>query len=149
MITVYDRLRESHEKQRSLCAALVAAKRVERTHAAKELAIELAAHAAAEERYLYAPMLMNDAGLSSSRHALSEHHEAEELVEKLRSTDPSERTWLTKARELAESVTHHLDEEEHGFFQLSGRILTDKQKIALAEAYETDYQRMKAKLMNE
>mgnify|MGYP006906542467 CR=1 FL=1 len=33
---------------------------------------EQAAHAAAEERFLYAPMLMDDRGIDSARHALAE-----------------------------------------------------------------------------
>ncbi|HMQ26765.1 MAG TPA: FdhF/YdeP family oxidoreductase, partial [Acidimicrobiales bacterium] len=39
------------------------------------LKLELAAHAAAEERFLYAPMLMDDRGIDSARHALAEHHD--------------------------------------------------------------------------
>ena len=47
----------------------------------KNLKVELEAHAAAEEHFLYSPMMMEDAGLSVSRHALSEHHKMEELME--------------------------------------------------------------------
>ncbi|MES2858486.1 MAG: hemerythrin domain-containing protein, partial [Pseudomonadota bacterium] len=83
--TIYDALRESHELQRSLCRKLVRAKpgTQQRISIFKELHTELAAHAAAEERFLYAPVLMDDMGLNSSRHALHEHHEMDELVEDL------------------------------------------------------------------
>lgn len=83
------------------------------------LRIELAAHAAAEERFLYVPILMDDRGLDSSRHALHEHHEIDELVEDLQSLDPRHAAWLKKARELSEKVHHHLREEEKKFFQVS------------------------------
>ena len=79
---IYDALRESHEIQRSLCRRLLRAKpgSQERISIFRELHTELAAHAAAEERFLYAPALMDDAGLDSARHALHEHHQIDELV---------------------------------------------------------------------
>ena len=64
----------------------------------------LAAHAAAEERYLYAPILMDDNGLSPSRHALHEHHELDELVEQLQQGDPASRGWTNTARELSRKL---------------------------------------------
>ncbi len=53
------------------------------------LANELDAHATAEERHLYVPLLMIDAGLTVSRHALADHHKAEKVVEQLRGVDPT------------------------------------------------------------
>ena len=72
---IYDALRESHATQRSLCRRLLRAKAgdTRRSELFQALRVELAAHAAAEERFLYAPILMDDMGLSPSRHALSEH----------------------------------------------------------------------------
>src|SRR3546814_18788143 len=73
--------RSSHETQRSLCRKLLRAtsQSGRRGEIFRELRIELAAHAAAEERFLYAPILMDDMGLSPSRHALAEHHEIDEI----------------------------------------------------------------------
>ena len=80
--TIYDALRESHALQRSLCRKLLRSQPhdARRGELFRELRIELAAHEAAEERYLYVPMLMDDMGLNSSRHALHEHHELDELI---------------------------------------------------------------------
>lgn len=145
MNTIYDELRASHARQRSLCNSLV---RTQARNAAKraalfrELRIELAAHAAAEERYLYVPMMMFDMGLNSARHALSEHHEMDELVEDLRALDPAGEAWGTKAGELAHKVRHHLKEEETKFFQISGKLLSDTLKLRLAKQYQKDYTRM-------
>ena len=81
--TIYDALRESHETQRSLCRRLLRSKpgTRERLDLFTALRIELAAHAAAEERFLYVPILMDDRGLDSSRHALHEHHQVDELLQ--------------------------------------------------------------------
>jgi len=35
-------------------------------------------------------------------------------------------------------VTHHLEEEEHRFFQMAGKIFTAQQKQALAEQYNKE-----------
>jgi len=142
---IYDVLRESHEIQRSLCRKLLrAAPHGERRKEVfRELRIELAAHAAAEERFLYAPILMDDLGLNPSRHALAEHHEIDECVEDLHNAPAQGGSWLAKARKLSGQVRHHLREEEKKFFQISGKILTDEQKSRLAGRYRRDYERMR------
>ena len=104
--------------------------------------IELHAHEAAEERFLYAPMLMDDAGLDSTRHALHEHHEIDELLEEVQKLDPKGDAWLEKARDLSKKVHHHLHEDEKKFFQVSGKILSATQKAKLAKQYRKDYARM-------
>ena len=147
-ITIYEALRQSHEVQRSLCRRLLRAtpESGKRESILKELRVELAAHAAAEERYLYAPILMDDMGLNSSRHALAEHHEIDECVEDLSKADYEGGSWHAKAKQLSHIVHHHLKEEESKFFQVSGKILSEAQKTKLAKQYLTDYERMKIKL---
>jgi hypothetical protein len=146
--TIYDALRESHAIQRSLCRKLLRSKPGTAGRAAifKQLRVELAAHEAAEERYLYVPMLMDDAGLDSSRHALHEHHELDELVEELQVVDKSGRSWMATAKKLSEKVHHHLREEEKKFFQISGKIIADTQKTRLARLYRRDYARLQKHL---
>jgi len=148
---LYDLLRESHERQRSLCRQLLRSKpgTRDRLDLLTALRIELSAHEAAEERYLYVPMLMDDSGLDASRHALHEHHEIDELVADVRKLDPRGEPWLEKARELSKKVHHHLREEEKKFFQVSGKILSDTAKRRNAAGYQRDYARMVRKLSDE
>jgi len=145
---IYDALRESHERQRSLCRKLLRSPpHTERRIALfTDLRIELAAHAAAEERFLYAPILMHDAGLDSSRHALHEHHELDEIVEDMQVIDKAGAGWMAKARKLSKKVHHHLREEETKFFQVSGKLLGAAQKDRLAKQYRRDYARMRKSL---
>lgn len=146
MRTIYDALRESHKIQRSLCRSLVRVKPEsgKREAILEDLRIELAAHAASEERFLYAPILLADLGLNPSRHAIAEHHEIDECVEELMQADYDGGSWLAKAKQLSHLVHHHLKEEETKFFQTSGKILTEDQKLELARQYDKDYLRMKA-----
>jgi hypothetical protein len=145
MTDIYDELRASHVKQRRLCSSMVrtpAKSRAKREALFRQLRVELAAHAAAEERYLYAPILMYDMGLNSARHALAEHHDMDELVEDLQALDSAGEAWGTKASELAHKVRHHLKEEETKFFQISGKLLSASRKVRLAAQYRKDYERM-------
>lgn len=145
---LFEALHESHELQRSLCTALLAEETslTERAQLFAKLKVELEAHAAAEERYVYVPILMSDAGLWSSRHALAEHHTIEELVDDLSVRNKKGAAWMKKARLLDEKVRHHLKEEERKFFKVAGRILTDRQKTKLAKDYVRELGRMRTKL---
>ena len=141
--TIYDRLRESHERQRALFRKLLRSKPgADRQALFTELRRELAAHAAAEERFLYAVILMQDAGLKSSRHALSEHHDIDEIIEDMHKLDVAGDAWMGKARELSHKVHHHLREEEKKFFQVSGKLLSQTAKVRLGREYAKDYQRL-------
>lgn len=142
--TIYDALRESHETQRALFRKVLRSKPGTRDRISlfTELRIEIAAHEAAEERFLYVPMLMADAGLDSSRHALHEHHQIDELVEEVQSLDPAGEAWLDKLKELSHKTHHHLREEERKFFQVSGKLIGDPDKARLAVRYRRDYARM-------
>lgn len=142
--SIYEALRESHEIQRTLFRKLLRSKpgTQERLEIFTQARHELAAHEAAEERYLYVPMMMHDLGLEASRHALHEHHQLDELVEQLQALDPAGDAWIERAKELSHEVHHHLREEEKKFFQVSGKLLSSTQKERLAGQYRRDYLRM-------
>lgn len=72
---------------------------------------------------------------------MAEHHEIDELIEKLEETEMSSPAWLAYAKQLHEKVNHHLDEEEHEVFQMAGKAFTKNQKESLA----SDYKKMMAK----
>lgn len=145
MTTIFEALRESHDIQRELAEKLVqtSGDTPERRELFDLLKNELFAHAVAEDRYFYIPLMMTDSGLNISRHALAEHHEMDELLEQLTETEFSNLGWLAIAKKLSETVHHHLEEEEHGFFQQAGKILEDKQKETLAKKYNTEYKKYK------
>ncbi len=81
-----------------------------------------------------------DNGVDLSRHAISEHHEMDEMMEELDETEMSSPAWLATAKKLSDKVHHHLKEEEQKFFQMAGKLLDDKQKEQLAGKYEKEYQ---------
>jgi hypothetical protein len=145
--TIFEALRESHKAQRSLIRSLMLSKPSEhRVHVFTELRVELAAHEAAEERYLYVDILMDDRGLNSARDALSDHHKMDKLVEDLQTQDHKGSGWTSTVKKLSTALHDHLREEEKIFFQISGKILSATQKTTLARKYRKNYREMRVKL---
>ena len=142
---IFDAIRESHDLQRDLCRKLTASRRdmAARQVLFLQLKVELMAHAAAEERHLYVPLLMEDGGLDASRHALHEHHEIDELLDDLSVRNKKQAGWIATAKELSFRVRHHLKEEESKFFQVAGRLLSATKKKQLARKYAREIVRMR------
>ena len=142
---IFDAIRESHDLQRDLCRKLTASRgdMAARQLLFLQLKVELMAHAAAEERHLYVPLVMKDGGLDASRHALHEHHEIDELLDDLSVRNKKQAGWITTAKKLSFKVRHHLKEEEAKFFQLAGRLLSASKKDLLARAYTREIVRMR------
>lgn len=140
-MNIFEALRESHERQRTYAKALIrtSGDTPERVEAYKQLKSELQAHETAEERHFYIPLMAFDNGVDLSRHAISEHHEMDEMMEELDGTEMSSPAWLATAKKLSEKVHHHLEEEEQKFFQMAGKLLDDKQKESLATQYQKEY----------
>lgn len=136
-MNIFESLREDHVIQRDLSVRLL------KTHGNsdarqrlyQELKMEMMAHAKAEERYFYIPLLAADMTQEKARHSISEHHELDEFLEDLEATAYSASSWLVTAKKMVERLTHHLDEEEHEIFQLAGKTLPEKAKSSLAQEY--------------
>ncbi len=140
-MNIFEALRVSHETQRALALQLIATEgdTPERGKIFRELKQELLVHETAEERCFYVPLFEHDATVDASRHAISEHHEMDEMVEDLEKLEFSSPAWLPAAKKLSEKVHHHLKEEETKFFQLAGKVLTEAQKLKLAKEYEAEF----------
>jgi hypothetical protein len=147
MMNIFEALRVSHETQRALGARLLQSPPdgPERHRIFLELKRELLAHETAEERCFYVPLFDHDATVDASRHAISEHHEMDEMVEDLEGPDLTGAGWMAGAKKLVEKVEHHLKEEETKFFQLAGKVLTEKQKTDLAKQYEAEFLTLRTK----
>jgi hemerythrin-like domain-containing protein len=140
-MNIFEALRESHDRQRTYAKSLIETNgdTPERVEAYKLLKAELQAHETAEERHFYIPLMEYDNGVDLSRHAISEHHEMDEMMEELDETEMSSPAWLATAKKLSDKVHHHLKEEEQKFFQMAGKLLSEKQKEQLAGQYEKEF----------
>ncbi len=136
-MNIFTALRHDHDKQRLLIKAILETKgdSPSRHKFFEDLKEELEAHAVAEERFFYAPLIAKDDTVDLSRHGIAEHHQIDKLVAKLDATDMSSPSWLKTMKELEHKVLHHLEEEEREFFQMAGKVLSDDQKQSLAKDY--------------
>lgn len=134
---IFEALRQDHEKQRLLLKILTetSGDTGARREYWQELKTQLEGHAVAEERHFYSPLLEHDEAVDLSRHGIAEHHEIDELLEKLNDTDMSSPAWLHHLKSLRDKVEHHLEDEEQTFFQVAGKLLNDRQKEQLATGY--------------
>lgn len=136
-MTIFEALREDHDIQRDLVNKLIetSGNSDDRILIFHKLKNELALHANAEERYFYTPLIKDDMTQEKARHGIAEHHELDELVEKLETTAMSSPGWLVTAKELAHKVKHHLEDEEKVFFQLGGKVIQESKKTELGKQY--------------
>lgn len=140
---IFQALIKHHDIQRGLCDDiekllpnnLEGAKEVYET-----LALELQAHAAAEERHFYVPAMRYDEGLDLSRHAITEHHQMDELMSTLSDGRTSDDKWRKTCQELLHTVRHHVNEEEDEFFKQARKILDNEQQKRLGSLYQVEHQ---------
>ena len=139
-MNIFEQIRKDHDTQRDLLDKLVdtSGDSKKRDEIYKALKKELEIHADGEERHFYKPLISNDMMQEKARHGIAEHHEIDELLEKLDDTEYESSAWLKIAKQLKEKVEHHLEDEEHVFFQLAGKVFTEKEKTSLAKDY-TNY----------
>lgn len=78
----------------------------------EKVAALLTAHSRAEEERVY-PAVAKEAGeRDEAHHGTEEHHEAEEMLEKLRGMSPKGKEFEAKLKEFVDAVKHHVEEEE-------------------------------------
>ncbi len=144
--TIFEAIRDDHETQRRLIDLLVKTEGASdgRAELWERLQRELEAHAAAEERYFYVPLMEHDMTQDKARHSVAEHKELDDLAEQLEEYDMSGPQWLQTARQLCERLTHHLDEEEREVYPVAGRELDEDQKRTLATEYREDMDRRRS-----
>ncbi|TFZ03808.1 hemerythrin domain-containing protein [Ramlibacter humi] len=140
-MNIFEALRLSHDTQRALATQILQTEgaSTERRNLFNQLKHELAAHAAAEERCFYLPLIEHDESMAQARHGMAEHHEMDEMVDELTKLEMSSPGWLAHFRKLHHKVFHHLEDEEHAIFQLAGKVLGAKKKDELAIAYEEEF----------
>jgi len=146
-MNIFEALRVSHETQRALSARLLASEpgTPQRHKVFLELKRELLAHETAEERCFYVPLFDHDATVDAARHAISEHHQMDEMIEDLEGQEMNAPGWMAGAKKLCAKIEHHLGEEETKFFQEAGKVLTEAQKTSLAKDYEAEFTSMRVK----
>ena len=138
-MTIFEALRADHDTQRTLGKILIktSGDSEGRSELFEKLKNALEAHAIAEERHFYVPLIKDDLTQEHARHSVAEHKELDDYVDELDKMDMSSPGWLPLAKKLHDRLVHHLDEEEKQVFPLAGKVLSDLQKTELAADYRS------------
>lgn len=127
-MSIYTKLEADHDKQRALIKQIKDSEAGSKSRAKlwTDLRAELEAHASAEEQAFYSKLMAAPKGTDDTRHAVEEHQEMHEMIEKLEAMDQSAEVWDDLFGKLAHKVIHHVDEEEDEFFPHAKKVLSDK-----------------------
>ena len=147
-MNILDALRISHVTQRALVDRLVQTQgdTLERRAIVSSLQRELAAHAAAEERYFYLPLSACCQQPQLAPAGMAEHRQLDQLMHALALADPRSPAWRLDAQALHGKVHQHLEAEERSWFPLAGTALGGADLVSLARQYEGEFvlQRVRA-----
>jgi hemerythrin superfamily protein len=143
MTTIFEALRADHDTQRTLIDLVTKTEGDSegRRELFERLRRAMEAHASAEERFFYVPLMEHDVTQSHARHSVAEHKELDDFLEQLEGYDMSAPQWLLTARELSERLLHHLAEEEKEIFPVAGKALSEAEKTDLAAGYQDEMKR--------
>ncbi|GGD06352.1 hemerythrin domain-containing protein [Aquisalinus flavus] len=134
---IYARLKKDHDTQRALGEKIVETEgdSNERRALWRRYRVELEAHASAEEQTFYAELMSHPEASDQTRHSVSEHKDAADLVEEIEDMDMSSPGWLTKFKQLKHDIEHHVDEEEEDVFDLARKTIDDAKAEALTDRF--------------
>ena len=139
MSTIYQTLKEDHNRHRKLLAAIAETQgdSEERRKAWDEFYHDVSAHAAAEEETFYSKLIADEEGQPEARHSVAEHKEIDDMMEELNETDFSSPGWLTKFKEMRHRYEHHIEEEEEDIFPVAKEILGKDGNQKFGSEFET------------
>jgi hemerythrin-like domain-containing protein len=132
METIYDILKAEHRQVSDLIQQAM-------RDGSKETFFKVKAktdpHLQGEEKLLY-PLLKEKEDLGELvNHAYEEHNEIKSISSELESMDPGSSNWTSKIKELDESVSHHVEEEENKVFPAAQKVLSEDKAQQIAQQY--------------
>ena len=109
-------------------------KRSEKEAPLEDFVTQLISHAKSEEKTLYVEMKEHKELRVESFEGDTEHAIADQLVHEINGT-PDDDEWLAKVKVLAESVEHHIEEEEEVILAEAEGVIDSKTREALGREY--------------
>jgi iron-sulfur cluster repair protein YtfE (RIC family) len=132
METIYDILKAEHRQVADLTQQ---AMRDSSKESFLKIKAKLDPHMMGEEKLFY-PLLEQKSELRELvNHAYEEHNEIRSVLSELESMDPSSSNWISKLKELDETVSHHVEEEENKVFPEAQRVMSEDKAQQIAQQY--------------
>ena len=114
--TVFEMLKEDHDKVKKLLEDVESAEGRERGEIAKTAIRGLEIHADLEERLIYPAIRAEVDAADMMDEAIEEHHLVHVLIAELKKLKPGDEKFQAKFSVLSELVKHHIEEEEGEMF---------------------------------
>ena len=132
METIYDILKAEHKQVADLIQQAM-------RDGSKETFFKIKAktepHLLGEEKLFY-PILEEKSELRDLvSHAYEEHNEIKSISSELENMDAGSSDWTSKIKELNESVSHHVEEEENKVFPEAQKVLSNDKAQQIAQQY--------------
>ncbi|WP_292374420.1 MULTISPECIES: hemerythrin domain-containing protein [unclassified Methanosarcina] len=132
METIYDILKAEHKQVSDLIQQAM-------RDGSKETFFKVKAktdpHLLGEEKLFYPPLEQKGDLRELVSHAYEEHNEIKSISSELESMDASSSNWTSKIKELDESVSHHVEEEENKVFPAAQKALSEDKAQQIAQQY--------------
>ena len=133
MPEVTEMLREDHEKVKDLFEEFENAEEEdEKLRIVRTALIELEIHATLEEEIFYPAVRehIEEDDEDTMDEALEEHHVAKFIMRELKDMRPGDERFDAKFKVLAESVKHHIEEEESEILPKADEMELDQEQLA-------------------
>lgn len=132
-MNIYQLLKKDHKKVSHLFKKIIAAPNATaRLNLFETVLVELSIHAAAEQKTFYKALKSSKKGKEEASHAIEEHHEIKDCLNKVVNSDPNSNGWLIHFGELKSIVEHHVKEEEGDIFKTAKKSISTKKANELA-----------------
>lgn len=132
METIYDILKAEHDQVADLLQqALNDSSKV----SFLKIKIKTEPHMMGEERLFYPRLEEKEELRDLIAEAYKEHNEAKTLISELEDMDERNEEWVSKLRELKQSIDHHVKDEENKVFERARNTLSQQEAEELAEQY--------------
>jgi hemerythrin superfamily protein len=106
----------------------------ERARLFETMKAKLLSHAKAEEKTLYTA-LQRAGEKEDARHAKREHKDIEAALKAADACDYDDEDFLEKVEELADCVTHHVEEEEGDIFDAASQSMSSEELDRVCEQF--------------
>lgn len=92
-------------------------------------------HLLGEEKLFYPVLQQKEELRDLVDHAFEEHNQIKSISSELESMDAGSQNWTSKVKELNETVTHHVQEEENKVFPEAQKVLSQDRAQEIAKQY--------------
>lgn len=146
---IYERLIKDHDKQKKLADRIMetSGNSDERRRLFEQFKAEAVSHANAEEQTLYAVLIEDPNSQEQARHSVSEHQDADELINELSDMNMSSAGWIQKFEKLKDELEHHIEEEEQDVFKLAKDLVSSADATEMSRMFDERKQQEEEELV--